>query len=346
MTDEKPIGEQIHEFQELLRGAEKSGTIFSEDFKVSCLIDKLPPSWTKFAQSLRHKQGELTLTQTLNSLRVEEKHRASLPKPLEKPPKVNLIENKNSSNNNNSNNKNFNKNFNNRPRNFNNRNNFKPRGTTFKTNRFNPNRNQAPIHQSNDKLKGIIKGSKHCFVYGRMNHVAKDCYFKKIKPVQYQRNLRDQVNMPPTRVGNKYFVTFIDDSSSEITNNTILESRDATFFKHVFPFKMRISSQVNDVPSTSDNPVSSTSMVQGKEVEPQGLRRSKGTSIEKNLGKGFYKFLIEGEPTTYNEAMTSIDAPFWKEAINSEIESILQNNTWGVVNLPLGNKAIGCKWIF
>ena len=44
--------------------------------------------------------------------------------------------------------------------------------------------------------------------------------------------------------------------------------------------------------------------------------------------------------------MTSSDAPIWKEAINSEIESIMHNLTWEIVDLPLGAKSIGCKWIF
>ena len=55
---------------------------------------------------------------------------------------------------------------------------------------------------------------------------------------------------------------------------------------------------------------------------------------------------MESEPTSYKEAMSSLEAPFWKEAINSEIESILQNNTWEIVELPPRRKVIGCKWVF
>ena len=44
--------------------------------------------------------------------------------------------------------------------------------------------------------------------------------------------------------------------------------------------------------------------------------------------------------------MTSQEAPFWKEAINSEVESILSNHTWKLVNLPPGNKLLQCNWIF
>ena len=53
-----------------------------------------------------------------------------------------------------------------------------------------------------------------------------------------------------------------------------------------------------------------------------------------------------GEPQTYKKAMTSHEAPFWKEAINGEVESILNNHTWELVDIPLENKPIGYKWIF
>ncbi|WOH14828.1 hypothetical protein DCAR_0934351 [Daucus carota subsp. sativus] len=56
--------------------------------------------------------------------------------------------------------------------------------------------------------------------------------------------------------------------------------------------------------------------------------------------------LEEGDPKTYKEAVTSPDGPMWKEAIKSEIDSILQNHTWELVDLPPGCKALGSKWVF
>ena len=44
--------------------------------------------------------------------------------------------------------------------------------------------------------------------------------------------------------------------------------------------------------------------------------------------------------------MSSPKAPYRKEAINDEVESILQNHTWELVDLPLGSKPLGYKWIF
>ena len=48
----------------------------------------------------------------------------------------------------------------------------------------------------------------------------------------------------------------------------------------------------------------------------------------------------------YTEVISSTEAPLWKEAIKSEIDSILQNHTWELVDLPPGCKPLGSKWIF
>ena len=57
-------------------------------------------------------------------------------------------------------------------------------------------------------------------------------------------------------------------------------------------------------------------------------------------------FNIEDDPKSYEEAMASRDSAFWKEAVNDEMDSILSNNTWVLVDLPTGSKPIGCKWVF
>ncbi|CAI5721251.1 unnamed protein product [Peronospora destructor] len=44
--------------------------------------------------------------------------------------------------------------------------------------------------------------------------------------------------------------------------------------------------------------------------------------------------------------MESSDATKWKEACDSECDSLIKNDTWDVVPLPKGRKAIGCRWVF
>ncbi|XP_077215872.1 putative mitochondrial protein AtMg00820 [Tasmannia lanceolata] len=59
-----------------------------------------------------------------------------------------------------------------------------------------------------------------------------------------------------------------------------------------------------------------------------------------------FTYLIDKDPVTYSEAVTSPDAVFWKEAIKSELDSIIENHIWELVDLPPGTKALDSKWIF
>ena len=52
------------------------------------------------------------------------------------------------------------------------------------------------------------------------------------------------------------------------------------------------------------------------------------------------------EPTTMQEARLSDHAAEWKVATDSEYNSLIENKTWELVELPPGRKAVGCKWVF
>ena len=44
--------------------------------------------------------------------------------------------------------------------------------------------------------------------------------------------------------------------------------------------------------------------------------------------------------------MRSIDASLWNEATKSELDSIMSNQTWELIDLPKGSRPICSKWIF
>ena len=46
------------------------------------------------------------------------------------------------------------------------------------------------------------------------------------------------------------------------------------------------------------------------------------------------------------EALTSDHDKEWKDAADSEFDSLMANETWELVKLPSGNKPIECKWVF
>jgi hypothetical protein len=143
--------------------------------------------------------------------------------------------------------------------------------------------------------------------------------------------------------------------NNSVEVNTVIESRDAEFYENRF----------TSIPSINDKMVEPirNNNESGESSESSELRRSKRMRKEKSFGPDFIVYLVEGsrdssckqkmispnvdsDPLTYEEAMKSQDAAFWKEAINDEMDSIMRNNTWILVDLPPGSIPIGCKWIF
>uniref|UniRef100_A0AAV1VDM2 Reverse transcriptase Ty1/copia-type domain-containing protein n=1 Tax=Peronospora matthiolae TaxID=2874970 RepID=A0AAV1VDM2_9STRA len=51
-------------------------------------------------------------------------------------------------------------------------------------------------------------------------------------------------------------------------------------------------------------------------------------------------------PMTFSSAMDSSDARKWREACESEFQSLCKNNMWELVPLPSDRKAISSKWVF
>ncbi|GJR78682.1 zinc finger, CCHC-type containing protein [Tanacetum coccineum] len=110
----------------------------------------------------------------------------------------------------------------------------------------------------------------------------------------------------------KAFKFYDIEPNESVSINSIIESRDAIFDENRFSSVSRPSLSI-----------------------PKGTKDIGGSVI-----------LEENDPKTFDEAMKSQDVSFWKEAINDEMDSIMGNNTWVLVDLPPGCKPLGCKWIF
>lgn len=79
------------------------------------------------------------------------------------------------------------------------------------------------------------------------------------------------------------------------------------------------------------------------------------TRTMKSFGPDFIVYLVEGtrnthskktmitpsietDPLMFENAIRSQDVAFWKEAINNELEFIMENKTWKLVDLPPRSK--------
>lgn len=52
------------------------------------------------------------------------------------------------------------------------------------------------------------------------------------------------------------------------------------------------------------------------------------------------------EPASVSDALSRSDASKWKLAMEDEMNSLDENRSWSLVNLPPGRKAVKSKWIF
>ncbi|GKC88603.1 zinc finger, CCHC-type containing protein [Tanacetum coccineum] len=151
----------------------------------------------------------------------------------------------------------------------------------------------------------------------------------------------------------KAYRFYVIEPNDSVYINSIIKSRDAIFDENRF---FSIPRPKDIIPNLDESQRDDHSDdVPSETPEP---RRGKRARKAKSYGSDFQLYLIKGsrdqvgsqysycysieeDPRIYNKAMQSRDAAFWKEAIDDEIGSIIENNTWVLSDLPPG-----CKLIF
>ncbi|GJV79293.1 hypothetical protein Tco_1515163 [Tanacetum coccineum] len=102
ITDSRPVMEQYNELLGIPGRFTQHKMNIDKAIQVSCIIDKLPPSWKDFKHTLKHLKEELTLVEFGSHLRIEESLRmqdSDKPKGnnVVGPSVVNMVEHNNSS---------------------------------------------------------------------------------------------------------------------------------------------------------------------------------------------------------------------------------------------------------
>jgi hypothetical protein len=65
--------------------------------------------------------------------------------------------------------------------------------------------------------------------------------------------------------------------------------------------------------------------------------------VAKDYDPDYSAHTLEEDPTNLQEALSSMDADLWQEAINDEMDSLESNRTCPLVDLPPCCKPIGSK---
>ncbi|GKB58389.1 zinc finger, CCHC-type containing protein, partial [Tanacetum coccineum] len=325
--------------------------------QVSCIIDKLSPSWKDFKRTLKHQKEELTLVELDSHLRIEESLRVQdndKPKGnnVVDPSIVKMMEHNNS---------------------------FRfcyvyllhtkdealDKFNVFKTEvelqqgslikRFRIDKGGEYLDTQYFKSVGIIHEMiaphtpQQNGISKRKNRVLEEMVDSMLSYSGLSQGFWGKamtvLRLPDPKLKNLgerriecIFVRYAEQSNTfrfyvikpneSVSINSIIKSRDVIF--SVLRPSLIIPNGTEDIGGSVVPEEVIKKVVQQPELE---LRKSKRNRTLNNFGPEFQLYLIEG---TMDE----------KEAINDEMNSIMGNNTWVLTDLPPSCKPLGCKWIF
>ncbi|GKA70987.1 zinc finger, CCHC-type containing protein [Tanacetum coccineum] len=275
MVDSRPVMEQFNALLRILGQYTQHGLKKDESISVPSIIDKFPPFWKDFKDTLKHGKDDLSLVQLGSHLLIEKSLRA----------------------------------------------------------------------QESDKGKGKEVDAIAWWIdSGATTYVCKDrSIHETIAPYTLQQNgmverknraLKEMVNsmlsysgLSEGFWGEAMVVVRLPDPKRKTMGEKVIEIIRMQYLMRPFLFNTTTKGHDTKVQDSQMHDILVS--VPNEDSEPRrGIKD------------------IEEDPRTYNEAMQSRDAAFWKEAIDDEIGSIMENNTWVLSDLPPGCKPLGCKWIF
>ena len=120
---------------------------------------------------------------------------------------------------------------------------------------------------------------------------------------------------------NAYRFLVYEFENPDIHKNTIMESRNASFFENVFlcRFKEGLSS-FKGTYETMNEESHDSKHEQELHNDP---RRSKRTRVKKSFDPNFLTYLLENEPQNYEKVVSSSEGLLWKEEIKNQVDFIL-----------------------
>ncbi|OAE22219.1 hypothetical protein AXG93_412s1080 [Marchantia polymorpha subsp. ruderalis] len=69
-------------------------------------------------------------------------------------------------------------------------------------------------------------------------------------------------------------------------------------------------------------------------------------SLERADSDGIALILEEDEPSSYREAQASVNKLEWNATMEREMESLIDNKTWELVDIPTNQMLIDSKWVY
>ncbi|CAB3995164.1 Retrovirus-related Pol poly from transposon TNT 1-94 [Paramuricea clavata] len=125
--------------------------------------------------------------------------------------------------------------------------------------------------------------------------------------------------------------------------------RDVTFnetdFGHTNRVQLEVEEKDDECCKEESNKKSPDSRCSARERKPPVYYHDEYAGITTAKHTALFVTEVE-EPTTLKKALESAHAENWTTAADSEYQFLMENETWELVELPPGRKAITCRWVF
>ncbi|OAE35979.1 hypothetical protein AXG93_93s1180 [Marchantia polymorpha subsp. ruderalis] len=106
---------------------------------------------------------------------------------------------------------------------------------------------------------------------------------------------------------------------------------------------------ITNDPSHEETPIHVEQVLEEQEPQEQAIVDEHIATIPNEIDQhedGMALILEEGEPSSYREAQASVNKLEWNVAMEREMQSLIDNKTWELVELPKDHTVIDSKWLY
>lgn len=214
------------------------------------------------------------------------------------------------------------------------------------------------VHIPKDKRRKLDVKSRECIFLGYCDNTkGYRCYNPEDKMTYISRNVKFFEKIYPglNHSEKSDVIHFFQDEpedSAEASSSGLVQqegevnSAISVSIEEVQDDDISVQTEVNHNISRDEEFFSGEDEQEAPINEPELRRSTRISKPPERLQCQISSEHVDNDPSTVEEALSSPEAHLWKEAMQEEYDSLMENRTWDLVDKPKSKKPISCKWVF